>query len=350
MPLTQVQPGMLTGNNPAIPTSTAVGTQALNSNSGANNTAVGRSALQSNTTASNNTAVGYNALTANTTGATNVAMGDGALGSNTTASNNVAVGSGCLSSNTTGLENVAVGRLALNANIIGSYCTAVGKDAIKLSTADSNTSIGCFSGEATTTGAQNTYVGQYAGWNNVTGSNNIFIGRDATANGSDPDNQIVLGVSCTAFGNNYFTFGRPSNRVYNSFTTNASWTQSSDVRLKTNIQNDILGLDFICKLKPRTYQWKASNEIPEELTNHYSEENNKDTEVVMNGFIAQEVKEALDAVGNPVFNGWSVEPDGTQAISREMFILPLVKAIQELKAVVDTQATKIAELEAQINK
>jgi hypothetical protein len=64
----------------------------------------------------------------------------------------------------------------------------------------------------------------------------------------------------------------------------------------------------------------------------------------MNGFIAQEVKEALDSIGNPVFNGWSVEPDGTQAISREMFVMPLVKAIQELNAKVEAQAAEIAAL------
>jgi len=67
MALTQVQPGMLTGNNPAVPTSTAVGTQALNSNSGANNTAVGYQAGYSNTTGSI-TAVGKGALYSNTTG------------------------------------------------------------------------------------------------------------------------------------------------------------------------------------------------------------------------------------------------------------------------------------------
>ena len=63
----------------------------------------------------------------------------------------------------------------------------------------------------------------------------------------------------------------------------------------------------------------------------------------MHGLIAQEVKEALDAEGVTTFAGWDVGSDGIQSISREMFISPLIKAIQELKAEVDS-------LKAQLNK
>ena len=57
-----------------------------------------------------------------------------------------------------------------------------------------------------------------------------------------------------------------------------------------------------------------------------------DTEVVMNGLLAQEVKAALDAVGVEQFEGWSLQKDGAQAISREMFITPLINAVKELSA------------------
>ena len=59
MALTQVQSQMLGGSNPAIPTTTGVGTQALNSNSGAYNTAVGYQAGYTNSTGPQNTFVGY---------------------------------------------------------------------------------------------------------------------------------------------------------------------------------------------------------------------------------------------------------------------------------------------------
>ena len=59
----------------------------------------------------------------------------------------------------------------------------------------------------------------------------------------------------------------------------------------------------------------------------------------MYGFIAQEVKTALDNHNITDFNGWTQTPDGLQGISYEMFIMPLVKAVQEL-------SVKVTALEA----
>ena len=248
------------------------------------------------------------------------------------------------SNTTTGL-----GYQALNSNT-ASNNTATGYQAgYANTTGDYQSLFGLNAGAGITTGVRNTCLGAQAGNHTTpitTGNYNVIIGSFTIPSASAGANQIVIGYDCQGIGDNYFTFGKSGNRVYNQFTANASWTQSSDERLKTNIKNDVLGLEFICKLKPRTYTWKPSNEIPKELTGHYKENNEKDTNVVMNGFIAQEVKEALNAVGNPTFSGWSIEPDGTQAVSREMFVLPLVKAIQELKTIVDAQAAEIAELKA----
>ena len=60
-----------------------------------------------------NTAVGSSALTTNTTGANNVAIGLSALSANTTASNNTAVGYQAGYSNTTGANLTGLGYLAL---------------------------------------------------------------------------------------------------------------------------------------------------------------------------------------------------------------------------------------------
>ena len=57
----------------------------------------------------------------------------------------------------------------------------------------------------------------------------------------------------------------------------------------------------------------------------------KDDSATIHGLIAQEVKAAMDKVGNSTFNGWEDTVDG-QAVSREMFITPLIKAVQELSA------------------
>jgi hypothetical protein len=50
----------------------------------------------------------------------------------------------------------------------------------------------------------------------------------------------------------------------------------------------------------------------------------------------------LDAEGVTTFAGWDVGSDGLQAISREMFITPLIKAIQELSAKVEALEAQLA--------
>ena len=89
-----------------------------------------------------------------------------------------------------------------------------------------------------------------------------------------------------------------------------------------------------------TFQWKPSNEFPKEWR-EYSEENNMDMDVIMHGFIAQEVKEAMDKHGEKDFGGWSENKDGMQNTSREMFVIPLIKAVQEL-------STEVKELKAKL--
>jgi hypothetical protein len=99
----------------------------LSGNTG--NTALGISALETNTTGTDNTAVGIGALAENITGSNNTAVGLLALQNNTSASNNTAVGEGALQTNTTGTNNTAVGASALVNNITGTNNTAIGYNA-----------------------------------------------------------------------------------------------------------------------------------------------------------------------------------------------------------------------------
>ena len=65
------------------------------------------------------------------------------------------------------------------------------------------------------------------------------------------------------------------------------------------------------------------------------------TDVVMHGFIAQEVKETMDKYNEKNFGGWKEGDDGMQNTSREMFVIPLIKAVQELSAQVKTLKDEI---------
>ena len=150
-------------------------------------------------------------------------------------------------------------------------------------------------------------------------------------------------------GDNDFSFGKASNIVTNDFDADAAWSRSSDVRKKRNIQDDGLGLEFINKLRTVTHQWKPSNELPEKW-DEYNEENHMNLDITIHGMIAQEVKQALDEVGCETFGGWKERQDGMQTLSREMFVTPLIKAVQELSTTVKEQQSQIEDLKNLVNK
>ena len=69
------------------------------------------------------------------------------------------------------------------------------------------------------------------------------------------------------------------------------------------------------------------------------------TTATMHNFIAQEVKAALDTAGVSEFGGWKEDQYGVQQVSREMFIIPLVKALQEADAKIESLTARITTLE-----
>jgi len=321
------------------------------------NVAIGRRALYANTTADENTSIGYLSMLANTTGASNTAVGVSALQANTTASNNVAVGNRALTAATTGSNNVAVGSAASDActdgelntavgdsamttNIGGSNNTAVGRECLRLMHANANTGLGAQAGAAISSGDNNTCLGYESGNAITSGDNNITVGKGADAASATSSNAIVMGTDISGDADR-FMFGKPSNVVFNDFVSNASWTRSSDERKKTNIANATLGLDFINDLRTVTFKWKRSQDIPNTLDDYDADVNHMNTDVTMHGMLAQEVKAALDTAGVTTFAGWQERSDGSQCLSQEMFVQPLIKAIQELSAKVDAQQNEI---------
>ena len=214
----------------------------------------------------------------------------------------------------------------------GAFNTAVGYEALSgVTEGDANVGIGREAGKIISTGGTNVCVGNAAGQTITTGGQNICVGYAADVSASGSTYQFVIGYGITAAGDNDFAFGKSSNVVHNDFDADAAWSRTSDIRKKRNIKDDTLGLEFINKLKPVTHQWKPSNEFPEEW-DEYSEENNMDLDVTIHNMIAQDVKQALDEVGCDTFGGWKEREDGSQSLSREMFITPLIKAVQELSA------------------
>ena len=377
-----------------------VGTNALNLNtSGASNVAVGRGALEANTTASNNTAVGYKSLLVNTTGAQNVAIGAGASDANTTGSFNTSLGDGALGSDTTGGRSVALGYRALetqnftdatasynvaigfsagNAVTTGIYNTLVGGLAgDALTDADRNVALGYGALGACQLGSRNTAVGFYAlevtnpssavntqntalghsaGRHISTGTHNVCIGTDSglATNLTTGSGNVVVGnfAHTSAYNSQYANgFGYDIN-AESGYTTlgkaaddiraahgNVTWATVSDQRYKKDIVDSTAGLSFINALQPRTFKYKTLGELPETFSAYEADS----TEVFKNsntnhGFIAQEVKAAIDADSSikDGFRLWDDRDDGSQEVAEAALIPILVKAIQELTARIET--------------
>jgi len=310
------------------PFTAALGYQAAASTTGVNVTAVGYQAGYTNTSGTSNTFVGYQAGYL-ATGSLSTAIGYQAGYNNTDAGGSTTfVGYKAGNANTSGY-GVAVGANAALTNITGAEYVAIGNNALRVAT-----------------GNRNTAVGEYAGSTLTTGTNNVLLGYLTSASAVSGANQIVIGSSTVGQADSNVTIGSSAGKIYNAFTVNATWTQTSDGRLKTNVNDDSLGLSFINRLRPVTFTWKASPDIDPSLP-YYNEVNQRDTNTVIHGLIAQEVKAALDAEGCSTFNGWDAGNEDTiQAISREMFISPLIKAIQELSAANEALTARIAALEA----
>jgi hypothetical protein len=127
--------------------------------------------------------------------------------------------------------------------------------------------------------------------------------------------------------------------------------QTSDEREKTEVAEAILGSDFVKSLRPVSYKWIEGGKRD---TGERDESNNYIYESVPGqrthwGFIAQEVKEAVDAAGVD-FGGWVLtdkdDPGSQQALRYDQFIAPLTKALQEALAKIETLEAKVAALEA----
>ena len=128
----------------------------------------------------------------------------------------------------------------------------------------------------------------------------------------------------------------------------ASWATVSDERYKKDIVDSTAGLSFINALQPRTFKYKTLGELPETFRAYEADS----TEVFKNantnhGFIAQEVKAAIDADASikDGFRLWDDREDGSQEVAEAALIPVLVKAVQELSTQLDAALARIETLE-----
>ena len=106
--------------------------------------------------------------------------------------------------------------------------------------------------------------------------------------------------------------GKSGARWNDIWASNAT-IQTSDQRDKRALQPSALGLDFVKALQPVSWVWADKGKRP-----HF-------------GFIAQQVKQAMDAVGVDDFAGYIYDEEtDSYSLRYSEFLSPIVKALQEL--------------------
>jgi hypothetical protein len=285
------------------------------------------------------------ALSADTKGNRSVGVGLFALNeqnfTSSTDAYNIGIGFYAGRKVTTGIENTLIGGLAGDAITTASYNTAVGYNALlSNTTASDNTAVGDRALQNNTTGANNVAIGRNAGNAITSGSFNVILGSGA-------DSADVTSNYTNAFGYNivggagYTTIGESTSDI-RAAHGNTTWATVSDERYKKDIVDSTAGLSFVNALQPRTFKYKNLGELP----NTFSAYEADSTDVFKNsntnhGFIAQEVKVAIDADSSikDGFKLWDDRDDGSQEVAEAALIPVLVKAIQELSAKNDTLET-----------
>jgi trimeric autotransporter adhesin len=355
------------------PENTAVGEQALASNTGAYNTATGFQALFSNTSAENNTAVGAETLL-NNTGPNNTAVGTAALFSNQGDPNpdngigafNNAVGANSLFFNVDGTSNNALGESALLSNIHasantaigdialenndstgtgdGSFNTAVGAGALSSNVdGNSNNAVGFGALGSNNNGVYNNAIGFEALGNNISGSSNVAIGDSAGLSVTTASNVICIGASvdgANASNSCYIgsIFGETSSGgaavLINS--SGKLGTATSSRRFKEKIKAMGTASEGLFALKPVTFRYKR--DIDEAGVQQF-------------GLVAEDVEKVNPdlVVRDKEGNAYSVRYEQVNAMLLNEF-LKEYRIVQELKATVVQQAKQIEALTAGLQR
>jgi len=226
------------------------------------------------------------------------------------------------------------------------YNTSLGyRSAEDLTGGRANTIVGSIGGANITTGFGNVVMGYNVAGTLTTGGYNTIIGYQANVSNASVQDEIVLKAGVDALagaGEETIRIGVDSDYITNDFGENATWTHSSDRRIKKDIENSELGLDFINDLRPVTFKKKAPSEYPQEFDQYNADKTERSNPNKKHyGFIAQEVKEAMDKAGHSDFPVWKENKDGMQELGETELITPLIKAVQEL-------STEINQLKQQL--
>lgn len=261
----------------------------------------------------------------------NVFLGVNTLKKITTGICNTALGYNTLQDNQTGHENVAIGYEALYSNSAGSQ----------------NIAIGAYCSEKLVNGNDNTAIGMGAMLNATTGNNNTAIGYRALHTNTNYSNCTGLGANSAVTASNQVQIGDTNVTVY----AQTAVQTRSDARDKVEIQDTVLGLDFIKKLTPRQFKMNSRElyfEQGKQRDFTATNDGSKAGKRFHQGFVAQEVKKVIEEM-NVDFAGYQDHKinggEDVLSLGYTEFIAPIVKAIQQQQHIIEQLQQRVTILE-----
>lgn len=296
------------------------------------------------------------------------------------ANNNIGIGKDIFTNLTSGTDNIIIGD-DLGHNISsGSNNICIGRRAGRsLTTGNNNIIFGHLVADDITTGSDNIVIGRTTSANTLkTGNNNVIIGQSANISNNsssyNTSNQIIIGYGMTPpiinltgsdtdpHLNTIAFFGKSTiqNKFYASSDGSAiikaaGTNYSSDKRIKKNIKNISIGLNFINNIKPIIYnkrqpsnydnslkfktQWYIKNKNPRVLNKKQKNKSNL-------GFIAQEIKKELN--NNNINSNNNIvtvnKIDTFHTLDYSNLIPIIIKSIQELNNIIINQERQLKDL------
>lgn len=235
------------------------------------------------------------------------------------------------------------GSAAARANSSGRGTTIYGTLAgDKLTTGETNAFFGWGAGHGMVTGRGNSHFGTNAGGKTIDGGFNNFdfttcLGQDSKVSG---EKQLQLGGA----GTTTYAYGTVQNR--------------SDARDKADVEDTVLGIEFIMGLRPVDGRWDMRDdylEVDEEsgAVTRLARDGSKKRTRKHHWFIAQEVKALCDKLGVD-FGGYQDHKINggcdVLTLGYDEFIPPTVKAVQDCWKRMDEMEARIAELEGLAKK
>lgn len=233
------------------------------------NVSVGEDSSRNLTSGSGNVIVGYGGAITMSSGSYNIGIGLNVMSAMQSGSNNIAIGRGALGTATSGDSTLAIGNYALaNKGPIGGAVIAIGESAGYNygqggATASGSTIIGyqaMYSGGGVgsvalgyqalyqSTGGSCIAIGSSAGQSMTSGNYNVIIGSNSGSTITGTNNNIIL-----ADGQGLIAAQWQNGGGWYQKNNSASWSVTSDQRIKTNIADITNGLDIILALRPRSF-------------------------------------------------------------------------------------------------